>query len=161
MLTKMKEVMDEVVVLKWVVAQGVTWTSSTPAGMFATSSRIEIPKPSMFKGSTNAREIDNFIWGIKQYFKAIDIVDEALKVDNATLFLMDTTSVWWRRRHADIKNGAYIIANWEYFKKELRKQFYPDNAAHEARAKLRRLTQRGSIQEYVKELSEVLLEIPD
>lgn len=94
MLTKMKEVMDEVMVLKWAVTQGVTGTSSTPASMLATSSRIEIPKPSMFKGSTNAREMDNFIWGMKQYFKAVDIVDEALKVDNATLFLMDTTSVW-------------------------------------------------------------------
>ena len=31
----------------------------------------------------------------------------------------------------------------------------------EARGKLRRLTQKGSIREYVKEFSELLLEIPD
>ncbi|XP_043809090.1 acidic leucine-rich nuclear phosphoprotein 32 family member B-like [Manihot esculenta] len=38
-------------------------------------------------------------------------------------------------------------------------QFSPDNAAKEARAKLRRLTQKGTISDYVKEFFEILLEI--
>lgn len=38
-------------------------------------------------------------------------------------------------------------------------QFSPDNAAKEARAKLRRLTQKGTISDYVKEFFKILLEI--
>ncbi|XP_021616670.1 uncharacterized protein LOC110617986 [Manihot esculenta] len=68
--------------------------------------------------------------------------------------------VWWRRRQADIENGTCTMATWEDFK-ELKRQFYPDNAAKEARAKLRRLTKKGTIYDYVKEFSEILLEIPN
>ncbi|XP_048225870.1 uncharacterized protein LOC125368649 [Ricinus communis] len=46
--------------------------------------------------------------------------------------------------------------------KELKKQFYPDNVEKEARSKLQRLQHRdGYIREYVKEFSELMLEIPD
>lgn len=53
------------------------------------------------------------------------------------------------------------IATWSDFKKESKKQFYPENAALETRAKLRRLTQRESVWDYVKEFFEVILKIPD
>ncbi|GFY82732.1 hypothetical protein Acr_02g0009720 [Actinidia rufa] len=38
---------------------------------------------------------------------------------------------------------------------------YPINSEHEARARLRHLTHKGTIQDYVKEFSELMLEIPD
>jgi len=60
-----------------------------------------------------------------------------------------------------MKKGTYSINNWEEFKADLKRQFYPKNAEDEARGKLRRLTQKGSIRDYVKEFSELLLEIPD
>jgi hypothetical protein len=53
------------------------------------------------------------------------------------------------------------ITTWRGFKDELKKQFYPENATDEARAKLRHLKQTGTIREYVKEFTELLLEIPD
>ncbi|KAF2285582.1 hypothetical protein GH714_005632 [Hevea brasiliensis] len=62
---------------------------------------------------------------------------------------------------ADMEKGTCSIKTWDEFKREPKKQFYPENAADEARAKLRRLTQKGTIREYVKEFSEVLLEISD
>ncbi|KAF2310111.1 hypothetical protein GH714_006574 [Hevea brasiliensis] len=93
--------------------------------------------------------------------KAIGITDDAKKVDHAPLYLVDTAMVWWRRRHGDMEKGLCTIASWDEFKRELKRQFYPENAAHEARARLRRLSHRGSIREYVKEFMETLLEIPD
>ncbi|MFQ6642256.1 hypothetical protein Gotur_017581 [Gossypium turneri] len=36
-------------------------------------------------------------------------------------------------------------------------QFYPEYSEDEARAKLRRLTQRGTVREYVREFSELML----
>ncbi|KAF2305838.1 hypothetical protein GH714_008308 [Hevea brasiliensis] len=73
----------------------------------------------------------------------------------------DTAMVWWHRRLLDIERGTCTISTWDDFKKELKKQFYPENAAHEARAKLRCLSHKGSIRDYVKEFMEILLEIPD
>ncbi|KAF2324527.1 hypothetical protein GH714_015056 [Hevea brasiliensis] len=92
--------------------------------------------------------------------RAIGITEDAKKVDHAPLYLVDTAMVWWRRRHGDMEKGLCTIASWEEFKRELKRQFYPENAAHEARARLRRLSHRGSIREYVKEFMETL-EIPD
>ncbi|MFQ6657181.1 hypothetical protein Gotur_026966, partial [Gossypium turneri] len=40
-------------------------------------------------------------------------------------------------------------------------QVYPEYAEEEARAKLRRLTQRGTVREYVREFSELMLQISD
>ncbi|MFQ6649511.1 hypothetical protein Gotur_023150 [Gossypium turneri] len=40
-------------------------------------------------------------------------------------------------------------------------QFYPEYAEDEARAKLQRLTQRGTVREYVREFSELMLQISD
>ena len=50
---------------------------------------------------------------------------------------------------------------WEEFKGELKRQFYLEDAEHEARAKLRCLQHKdGHIWEYMKEFQELLLEIP-
>ncbi|KAF2324198.1 hypothetical protein GH714_009880 [Hevea brasiliensis] len=121
--------------------------------------RVEVPKPNAFHGGRNAKEIDNFLWSLEQYFRAFGITEDARKIDHAPLYLADTAMVWWRRRLLDIERGTSIISTWDDFKKELKKQFYPENAAHEARAKLRRLSHKGSIRDYVKEFIETLLEI--
>ncbi|XP_050212403.1 uncharacterized protein LOC126663714, partial [Mercurialis annua] len=65
------------------------------------------------------------------------------------------------QRIEELEKGTCTINTWDEFKRELKRQFYPENAEEEARAKLRRLQQKGSIRDYVKEFSEVLLEIPD
>ncbi|KAF2294588.1 hypothetical protein GH714_012848 [Hevea brasiliensis] len=93
--------------------------------------------------------------------RAIGITDDAKKVDHAPLYLVDTAIVWWRWRHDDVEKGLCTIASWDEFKRELKRQFYLKNAAHEARARLRHLSQKGSIRDYVKEFMETLLEIPD
>ncbi|CAN1293434.1 hypothetical protein LINPERPRIM_LOCUS22029 [Linum perenne] len=69
--------------------------------------------------------------------------------------------LWWRRRQGDIAHGTCTIESWGDFKKEIKRQFYPENAEHEARSRPRRLAHKGNIREYVREFSELLLEIPD
>lgn len=50
----------------------------------------------------------------------------------------------------------------EDFTKELKRRFYPENVEGEARAKLRHLQHKeGNIRDYVKEFSELMLEITD
>lgn len=80
--------MDELALLKKAVAQGSTSSPFTSVRTLATLQRMEVPKLSPFKGSRNAKEIDNFLWSLEQYFRAMGIVDEGAKVDNASLYLV-------------------------------------------------------------------------
>ncbi|CAN1324762.1 hypothetical protein LINPERPRIM_LOCUS33226 [Linum perenne] len=105
--------------------------------------------------------VENFLWGLEQYFEALGIRDELAKVRTASLYLVDVAMLWWRRRQGDIARGTCTIESWGDIKKEIKRQFYPENAELEARSRLRRLAHKGEICEYVREFSELLLEIPD
>ncbi|RVW49005.1 hypothetical protein CK203_081011 [Vitis vinifera] len=98
---------------------------------------------------------------VERYFEAIALTDEATKVRTATLYLTDNATLWWRRRFADIERGTCTIDTWDAFKREIKRQFYPEDVAYLARKSLKRLKHTGSIREYVKEFSTLMLEIPN
>ena len=137
---ELKETKDELVLCKKAIAQG----GSIALPTVVASSKVDVPKPKAYNGSRNA-EVDNFLWSLEQYFKALGVMEDAKKIDSAALYLMDTAMVWWRRRYSDIKRDTCIINTWDEFKKEFKRQFYPKNAEEEARVKLRCLQQKGSI----------------
>ncbi|KAK3005218.1 hypothetical protein RJ639_015890 [Escallonia herrerae] len=116
------------------------------------SPKVDTPKPKEFGGKRDAKELDNYIWHMEQYFEGASITDEKIKVRTATLYLTNTVTLWWRRKHCDIEKGLYTIDTWEVFKKEIEKQFYPENVAYEARKKMKELRHKRSISEYVKDL---------
>ncbi|GMI72874.1 hypothetical protein HRI_000956700 [Hibiscus trionum] len=121
----------------------------------------DVPKPKEFKGNRSAQDIENFVWGMKQYFRVIGIKDDAEKVTVAFMYLTDVALLWRRRRCYEEK-GKYIpVETWEEFQVEFNGQFYPNNAQHDARAKLRQLRHEGSIPEYVREFIELKLQIPN
>ncbi|KAK5785550.1 hypothetical protein PVK06_040146 [Gossypium arboreum] len=134
------------------------------SGMLASGPKqrhVDVPKPEKFKGIRSAREVDNFLWELEQYFRAIGIEDDATKVNTASIYFSDVAILWWRRRSTDEKHGGTTIGTWEEFQRELKKQFYPQHAENKARAKLRRLTQQGTFRDYVREFSELMLQISD
>ncbi|KAF2305904.1 hypothetical protein GH714_008807 [Hevea brasiliensis] len=143
MVGEMKDVKDEMVLLRRMMAQGVG-ANPHPSPILPTV-RVEVPKSNAYKGARSAREIDNFLWGLEQYFRALRVEEDARKVDHAPLYLVDSAMVWWRRRLADMEKCTSSIKTWDEFKKELKRQFYPENATDEARAKLRRLTKRHNL----------------
>ncbi|KAL6317267.1 hypothetical protein AAG906_030020 [Vitis piasezkii] len=108
-------------------------------------SQVEVPKPHGFGGKRDAKELDNFLW----------------HMETATLYLIDMPTLWWRRRFADMEKGICTIETWEDFKREIKKQFYPEDVAYMARKNMRRLKHTGSICNYVKEFSSLMLEIPN
>ena len=82
-----KDSKEELVLCRRAIAQGPTITSvSSP-------SRIDVPKPKTYSGARNAKELDNFLWSLEQYFKALSIVEDAKKIDAATLYLDNTAMV--------------------------------------------------------------------
>ncbi|MFQ6643162.1 hypothetical protein Gotur_018793 [Gossypium turneri] len=64
-------------------------------------------------------------------------------------------------RSTNEKRGGNVIGTLEEFQKELKKQFYPQYVEKEARAKLRRFMQQGTVREYVWAFSELMLQISD
>ena len=56
---------------------------------------MEESKPQGFSGKRDAKELDNFLWHMEQYFKAIALNNKAAKVRIATLYLTNTTTLWW------------------------------------------------------------------
>ncbi|KAJ9682242.1 hypothetical protein PVL29_018227 [Vitis rotundifolia] len=148
-----QEIRQELAIYKAVVSARVMATQG--------ASRVEVPKPQGFSGKRDAKELDNFLWHMERYFEAIALIDEAAKVRIATLYLTDTATLWWRQRFADMEKGICTIETWEDFKREIKRQFYPEDMAYLARKNMRRLKHTGSIRDYVKEFSSLMLEIPN
>ncbi|MBA0876223.1 hypothetical protein Goshw_020162 [Gossypium schwendimanii] len=118
----------------------------------ATLSNEDVPKPKEFVGTRSACDVDNFLWRMENYFRAKGIVDDAVKVNTASMFLTDIALLWWRDRTIDKRQCE--IGMWQEFQCELKGQFYPEFAEEEARAKLQRDKATGTVGErWNKEVS--------
>lgn len=148
-----EDMKEEITVCRRAVANG-------GGNMAMGNPRMEVPKPKPFVGKRDAKEVENFIWQMEQFFEGCNLVDEAAKVRQASYYLSDVASLWWRRKQADIEKGLYRIDTWEEFRRELKRHFYPENVVYEAKKKLRELKHKGSIAEYVKEFTTLMLQIP-
>ena len=68
---------------------------STQAMATQEASRVKVLKPQGFSGKRDAKELDNFLWRMEWYFKAIALTNEPTKVRTTTLYLTDTATLWW------------------------------------------------------------------
>ncbi|XP_039017600.1 uncharacterized protein LOC120148589 [Hibiscus syriacus] len=64
-----------------------------------------------------------------------------------------------RTRCNDVKCGNAAIETWAEFQVEFKEQFYPEYTEDEARSKLRRLKQEGSLREHVQKFVELMLQV--
>ncbi|PWA48529.1 hypothetical protein CTI12_AA489850 [Artemisia annua] len=122
-------------------------------------SPLKVSKPDMYNGTRNATLVENFLFGLEQYFEAMGVDEDAARISNAPAFLRESVQLWWRRKHHEREKGICDLNTWDQFKIKLRKQFVPHNADSEAKAKLRRLRHTGTISDYIKEFTITLLEI--
>ncbi|GJT90848.1 putative retrotransposon gag domain, nucleotide-binding alpha-beta plait domain protein [Tanacetum coccineum] len=146
-----KDLKADMMLCKWSLASGGGNTNLGP--------KIDVPKPSPFVGKREARAVDDFLWEMEQYLEGFNMVDDASKIKMATRYLKDTATLWWRHRYGDIERGTTTIDTWAEFVADFQKQFYPKNAKNEAKNRLRKLKQSGTIQEYIKEFTTLGLEI--
>ncbi|PON57989.1 hypothetical protein PanWU01x14_169200 [Parasponia andersonii] len=87
-LLRVVEMGGDLALCKQAVATGVTTTTTIEAR------KVEVPKPKTFNGTRNGREVENFLWGLEQYFEATGVMDDAGKIRNAALYLTDTIMLW-------------------------------------------------------------------
>ena len=96
---------------------------------------------------------------MEQFFKAAHVPNEEM-VSITSMYLSGDAKLWWRTRMGDdAKSGRPQITTWETLKRELKEQFRPTNSAWLARGSLKRLKRTGSVREYVKEFSSIMLDI--
>lgn len=69
--------------------------------------------------------------------------------------------LWWRTKYEEIQHGRCVIDSWADLKRELKAQFLPENVEYLARRQLRELKHTGTVREYVKQFSALMLDIKD
>lgn len=121
--------------------------------------RVDMPRPKVFRGNRNAKDFDTFWWSLERYLSAIGMERDKDRITTAAFYLEDNAQVWWRRKLMEMDKGLCTVETWQQFKKLLKDQFYPSNVQEEAWGKLRRLQHKGSISEYVKNFTELVLEL--
>ncbi|GMI86721.1 hypothetical protein HRI_002341400 [Hibiscus trionum] len=105
-------------------------------GKSATSSggqRAKVPEPQRFEGNRDGKELENFLFDMEQYFRAMGTSSKEDKVFGASMYLAGDAKLWWR---STFSNGVCSINTWGDLKKELMDLFFPENVEYVARNKL-------------------------
>lgn len=148
-----KDMETEVAVLKRALSQ------PSPRSDRAGASKVKVPKPKCFSGARYAKELENFLWDVEQYFKATQ-VPEGEQVTLTSMYLSGDANLWWHTRmEDDVSTGRPQIETWETLKKELKDQFLPLNMAWVAKESLKNLKYTGTVRDYVKDFSYLMLYI--
>ena len=106
----------EIPILKKAMAQCPSTVSNAPP-------KVRVPEPKGFGGVRNAKELENFLWDMEQFFKATHVPD-GKKVSITSMYLFSDAKLWWRTRMGDdADSGRPQITTWENLKKELKDQF--------------------------------------
>ncbi|KAK3038006.1 hypothetical protein RJ639_029957 [Escallonia herrerae] len=134
---------------------------NTPAGGTEHSLRPRVPEPKSYGGARDAKELENFLFDIEQYFRAIRVDSEATKVSMVAMYLVGDAKLWWRKKYAEIEDGSCVINTWDILKRELKSQFFPENTAFNARKALLECKHTGSVREYCQAFSALMLDISD
>ncbi|KAH6817610.1 hypothetical protein C2S51_001213 [Perilla frutescens var. frutescens] len=119
-----------------------------------------IPEPQLYSRMRNAKEVDNFLFDMEQYFIAADIDDESEKIATATMYLTGDAKQWWRGKYQDIRDRHKRLDTWDLLQEAIRRQFFPENVGYNARKALRELKQTGTVNEYTKAFASILLDLP-
>ncbi|KAL4352817.1 hypothetical protein GQ457_06G011110 [Hibiscus cannabinus] len=90
----------------------------------------------------DAKEIENFMFNIEQYFRAASITSEEDKVSTASMYLSGDARFWWRTMFDGV---VCAIQTWDELKKELKNSFFSRNVEYNTRKKLKELSHTGTV----------------
>ncbi|KAG8634265.1 hypothetical protein MANES_17G022547v8 [Manihot esculenta] len=108
--------------------------------------RTKVLEPKAFGGARDAKEVDNFLFDMELFFRVTKRESEEDKLLILPLYLVDDAKLWWRNKIVRAGLGANQVTSWDMFAKELRAQFCPEN-------------QTGSVRDYVRDFSRLMLNI--
>ncbi|GFZ21310.1 hypothetical protein Acr_29g0004720 [Actinidia rufa] len=100
------------------------------------SHKVKVHEPKSFGGARSAKELENFLRDMEQYFKVARISNDE-KVLITSMYLSRDAKLWQRTRTSD--ETRPVIETWSILKKELNNHFLPCNSSWVARESLRGL----------------------
>lgn len=122
------------------------------------ASKLKLPIPDKYDGSSQAGAVDNFVFKNEQYFLGMGISSDK-QVYFASGLLSGAAATWWRFTCLATQDES--LYDWEIFKEQLLARFQPVNSARHARDQLAGLVQNGSVRAYATKMQELALQIPD
>lgn len=144
---------EDIALLKKVVTATPTTSTYRPL-----NAEFKVPEPKSFGGTRSSKDLENYLWDIEQYFHTAKI-SVSQQVHFAAMYLTGDAKLWRRTRCTD--ENATKVESWEDLKRELKAQFLPTNTSWVARDSLRKLKQTGSMRDYVKEFTSLMLDVKD
>jgi hypothetical protein len=117
------------------------------------NTRVKLPIPAFFIGTRDFTTVNNWISAVERYLKYYDERQDNY-VPFAVSLLKDKALTWWDR----IENTMQLTS-WNHFKVEFRAEFVPELVNRVAREKLRNLKQINSVNTYIDQFQDVLLEL--
>lgn len=81
--------------------------------------KVCVPEPKPFGDAWNGKDLENFLWDIKQYFNVAHILADEQEMITS-MYLIGDAKLWWRTRTIDdVAVGKPQINTWEMLKNEL------------------------------------------
>ncbi|KAK4381133.1 hypothetical protein Sango_2996800 [Sesamum angolense] len=102
----------------------------------APMSKVKVPYPKPFGCARSVKELENFLRDMETYFQRTRVSHDA-------------------------SANRDKIETWDVLKKELKDQFLPDNTSWLATESLRKSKHAGTVRDYVKEFSSLMLDVRD
>ncbi|KAL0367187.1 UNVERIFIED_CONTAM: hypothetical protein Sradi_3608800 [Sesamum radiatum] len=133
--------------------------SNAPVVAHDAGARLRIPEPKAYGGARDVKEVENFLFDMEQYFLAANVEDEVRKVSTATMYLTGDAKLWWRTKYSEIQANQVRMDTWAFLRVTIRVQFFPENVECNARRALRKLEHTGSMKDFVKSFSMLMLDI--
>ncbi|KAG2191513.1 hypothetical protein INT47_011398 [Mucor saturninus] len=115
--------------------------------------QVRIPTPATYDGTRDVTKIDNWYTSVEHYLKFYDF-QKSRWVSYAISLLTDHARLWYYR----IKNN-YDLDTWETFKAHMDIEFKPRYTLQSTRDKLFELKQTSSVQQYIQDFQNILLEL--
>ncbi|KAL0367408.1 UNVERIFIED_CONTAM: hypothetical protein Sradi_3630900 [Sesamum radiatum] len=106
--------------------------SNTPIVAHDAGARLRIPEPKAYSGAHDAKEVENFLFDMEQYFLAANVEDEARKVSTATMYLKGDTKLWWCTKYYEIQANQVRLDTWALLREAIRVQFFLENVEYSA-----------------------------
>jgi len=115
-------------------------------------------KPPTYSGKRN-ESIETWIKQVERYFRLTQIPDDD-QVEWAAYYLTDGAASWFEVENERAETSGYSLS-WNKFTDQLRRRFKPINADDNARERLSRLKQTGSVATYSHTFRLIMQDLPD
>jgi len=120
---------------------------------------LRLPTPPNFDGSTNVR---HWIARLDAFFKSHGTVSEETKFNYACSLLDGPAIDWWLFTQSEIAEGnRTIFVSYKEFANALTNHFTPHSDIASAEKELADVRQTGSVADYLKIFSQIIVRIPD